>query len=1040
MPSDTPFSDSTTASPVERRIGAFRPAVTLAFLTAMAIVVFMVVLSYRTTASLVVTNSWLNHTQDVLKNLDELESRIQTAESVQGRYLITGNEVFLATYEQELRASRELQEHLLALTSDNAVEQARLHELRRLMEGKIEHMNATVAQRRSQGLTPAVEERIATEGKRRMEMIKAKIAEIVLTEQQLLSDRAAEQRRAAERSLRSILVGGALALLFLAVAGIVLQRDIRRRLAIERMLQRTTALQRAILNSANYAIFSTGPGGTIVSFNAAAEQLLGYHSSEVVGRLTPVSFHDAEELNAHAEQLSRFFAETVAPAFDALIAKARLGTTDETEWNFIRRDGSRFSGLLSTSAMHDEEGAVTGYVFIVHDITRRKEAERAKEQTERRFRALLQNSSDMVCVIDATGRLQYISPAVERLLDFAVQELIGREIFDLVHPADTEMAREGFYNLGLESGPTHRQEMRLRKSNGDYITAEVVANNLLDDPVLHGIVLNVRDISERTRARALLEVQNAVARVLADAVDLTQSIPEILQALCVNLDWELSEFWNVEAEQNALVFNFAWSLPGFDLRAYLDISEKTRIHRGEGLAGRVWKSATAMQVSDISHEENFVRRGEVEALSLRAAVGFPIQSREGVIGIFTLFSLRSRHVDEHLLGMLNTVGAQIGQFIARKRAEQEISENEDRYHYLFENTADLILTFAPDGTILHVNAAWPQALGYSREELMKGLIFDLVPPDQRDACQSAVEQALAAGSLDNVELSFRSKEGHLILVEGSINCRYGIAGVEYCNAIFQDVTKRREVDRMKNEFISVVSHELRTPLTSIRGSLGLLAGGALRRDPDKAERMLDIALKNTERLVRLINDILDIEKIESGKISLDIQPLDAADLIVQASATMHAMAEANGVQLEVRPARGTVYADRDRMMQTLTNLLSNAIKFSPKDSRISVISERRGAGLLMRVRDQGRGIPSNKLQTIFERFQQVDASDSRDKGGTGLGLAICRSIVQQHGGAIWVDSIEGKGSEFFVLLPRFQPESSASEAKVAEPGKSVLPS
>src|SRR5581483_7675627 len=180
----------------------------------------------------------------------------------------------------------------------------------------------------------------------------------------------------------------------------------------------------------------------------------------------------------------------------------------------------------------------------------------------------------------------------------------------------------------------------------------------------------------------------------------------------------------------------------------------------------------------------------------------------------------------------------------------------------------------------------------------------------------------------------------------SINCRYGIAGVEYCNAIFQDVTKRREVDRMKNEFISVVSHELRTPLTSIRGSLGLLAGGVLRKDPEKGERMLDIALKYTERLVRLINDILDIEKIESGKISLDIQPIDAADLVMQSVATMHAMAEANKVRLEVRPVRGIVYADRDRMLQTLTNLLSNAIKFSNPEGRVSVISERRGAGLL----------------------------------------------------------------------------------------------
>ena len=374
--------------------------------------------------------------------------------------------------------------------------------------------------------------------------------------------------------------------------------------------------------------------------------------------------------------------------------------------------------------------------------------------------------------------------------------------------------------------------------------------------------------------------------------------------------------------------------------------------------------------------------------------------------------------------MLNTVGAQIGQFIARKRAEQQITENEDRYHYLFENSADLILTFAPSGSILHLNAAWLHTFGYPREELMKMSLFDLVSPEDHDNCKAMIESAISSGALDKAELTFRAKDGRGVVTEGSINCRYGVAGVEYCNAIFQDVTKRREIDRMKNEFISVVSHELRTPLTSIRGSLGLLAGGVLRKDPEKADRMLDIALKNTERLVRLINDILDIERIESGKIALDIQPLDAADLIAQSSATMHAMAEGNHIRLDVRPARGTVYADRDRMTQTLTNLLSNAIKFSKPGSTIVLASERRGAGLLIRVRDQGRGIPTNKLQTIFERFQQVDASDSRDKGGTGLGLAICRSIVQQHGGAIWVDSAEGQGSEFFVLLPRFQPEES----------------
>jgi PAS domain S-box-containing protein len=1026
MPSDLPEPEPNRPPTAERRPRSFRPATAIAFLAGMAIIVFMGVLSYRTTSALIENSSWISHTQEVIGNLDELQYRLERAESAQGRYVVTGNDRFLTSYKADVAGSRETEERLLRLTSDNAAQQNRLRDLRTLVESKIEHMDSTISQRRSSGLTQELDERLATEGKVRMDRIQDKVAELTQAETQLLATRADNQRRSAENSLRSILAGGVLAILFLGMAGFVLQKDIRKRQLVERRLQRTTALQRAVLNSATYAIISTDADGTIVSFNSAAEHMFGYHSSEVVGRLTPAALHDPAEMDRHAEQLSRFFGQSIAPGFDSLVAKAKLGTTDENEWIYTRRDGSRLSGLLSTSAMHDDDGTIGGYVFIVSDITRRKEAERAKSHIERRYRALLQNSSDIVAIIDPAGRLQYLSPAVERLLGFEVQELVGRDIFDLIDPADVEAARLAFSSIAAHPGYSPPQELRLRKATGESVTTEIVANNLLSDEVLHGIVLNARDISERSRARSQLEVQNAVARVLAEAIDLDRSIPEILQALCNNLDWELSEFWGVAPEQDALIFNYAWSLPGFDLRAFLDISQHTRILPGEGLAGRVWQKATAISVAEISHEENFVRKTEVEALSLKTAVGFPIQSREAVIGVFTLFSLRNRHVDDDLLSMLNTVGAQIGQFISRKRAEQQISENEDRYRYLFENSADLILTFVPDGTILHLNAAWLSFLGSTREEILKTGLFDLVAPDDRDLCKASIEKAVAAGSLDKVEWSFLSRDGRAMIAEGSINCRYVTGVVEYCNAIFQDVTKRREVDRMKNEFISVVSHELRTPLTSIRGSLGLLAGGALRKDPDKADRMLDIALKNTERLVRLINDILDIERIESGTIALDIQPVEASELITLATATMHSMAEANHVRLETQAVRGTVFADRDRMLQTLTNLLSNAIKFSKPESTITVLSERRGAGLLIRVRDQGRGIPAHKLQSIFERFQQVDASDSRDKGGTGLGLAICRSIVQQHGGAIWVDSTEGKGSEFFVLLPRFQPDASAA--------------
>ncbi len=252
----------------------------------------------------------------------------------------------------------------------------------------------------------------------------------------------------------------------------------------------------------------------------------------------------------------------------------------------------------------------------------------------------------------------------------------------------------------------------------------------------------------------------------------------------------------------------------------------------------------------------------------------------------------------------------------------------------------------------------------------------------------------------------------------------GISGVLFLlvlsrvAGLMRDVNEYRRMEKMKDEFVSVVSHELRTPLTSIRGALGLVAGGVLGPLPEKAQRMIDIAASNSDRLVRLINDILDIEKMESGKVMMQKQDCNAADLMRQASEEMTAMGRDAGVTLSVEPLDAPLHADPDRVVQTLTNLISNAIKFSPSGGSVDVSAARRGRDVLFQVRDSGRGIPQDQLENVFGRFQQVDASDSREKGGTGLGLAICRSIVRQHGGEIWIQSEgAGKGSTFFFTLP-----------------------
>ncbi|WP_242618166.1 response regulator [Edaphobacter modestus] len=241
------------------------------------------------------------------------------------------------------------------------------------------------------------------------------------------------------------------------------------------------------------------------------------------------------------------------------------------------------------------------------------------------------------------------------------------------------------------------------------------------------------------------------------------------------------------------------------------------------------------------------------------------------------------------------------------------------------------------------------------------------------------------------------------------------------------LSERSQLDTLKDEFISTVSHELRTPLTSIRGALGLLASGTIGDLEPRALNLLRIATTNTDRLIRLINDILDLERMESGRAPLQIRRCSLRDLCQQAIETMAPMAEDHTVHIELVPFTAGQTAsidslffdgDSDRILQVLTNLLSNAIKFSPPASTVRVHTDATSDSILVKVVDEGRGIPADKLDSIFDRFQQVEHSDAKQRGGTGLGLSICRSIVQQHSGSIWAQRNLIKGTTLFVMLPR----------------------
>lgn len=238
--------------------------------------------------------------------------------------------------------------------------------------------------------------------------------------------------------------------------------------------------------------------------------------------------------------------------------------------------------------------------------------------------------------------------------------------------------------------------------------------------------------------------------------------------------------------------------------------------------------------------------------------------------------------------------------------------------------------------------------------------------------------------------------------------------------VSSEITERKKVERMKNEFVSTVSHELRTPLTSIRGSLGLIAGGVAGEVPPQVKAMIDIAYNNSERLVRLINDILDMEKIESGKMVFEMAPTSLMPLVEEAIAANQGYAEQYGVRFLLKQSTDVkVNVDSDRLMQVLTNLLSNAAKFSPRGEVVELSVVAQDGKVRLSIADHGPGISEEFSRRIFQKFAQADSSDTRQKGGTGLGLSISKAIVERFSGVLGFETQAGKGTTFYFDLPEW---------------------
>ncbi|NMM09138.1 MAG: PAS domain S-box protein [Polaromonas sp.] len=323
------------------------------------------------------------------------------------------------------------------------------------------------------------------------------------------------------------------------------------------------------------------------------------------------------------------------------------------------------------------------------------------------------------------------------------------------------------------------------------------------------------------------------------------------------------------------------------------------------------------------------------------------------------------------------------------------------------------------------NKAYEEVFDLSSGQITGHLLADVLGPKDYERAQTKVDEVLHGypaqyeriqitpqGDLRNYAMQYFPRYGEGV-DEGKVVGFYSLG---------TDITELKRIDRMKTEFVSTVSHELRTPLTSIRGSLGLIAGGVAGELPEAVKNLVDIAKNNCERLIRLINELLDSEKIESGKMRLDLQVVDIKQLVEQALVSNQGFATQYRVKLVLQAPDELlqVRIDRDRMTQVLTNLLSNAVKFSPPQEAVEVRVTRVAKGVRIEIADHGPGIPEEFRNRIFQKFSQADSSDTRQKGGTGLGLNISKALIEKMGGHIGFSSEAGAGTTFFLEVPEWQ--------------------
>jgi|KBSSwiStaDraftv2_1062776.scaffolds.fasta_scaffold14368_3 PAS domain S-box-containing protein len=826
------------------------------------------------------------------------------------------------------------------------------------------------------------------------------------------------------------------------------------------------ALQSAIFNSANFSSIATDAKGVIQIFNVGAERMLGYTAAEVMNKITPADISDPQEVIARAEALSLELGTKITPGFEALVFKASRGIEDIYELTYIRKDGSRFGAVVSVTALRDEKNAIIGYLLIGTDNTARQRAEEALREAGALQTAIFNSANFSSIATDAKGVIQIFNVGAERMLGYAAAEVMNK-----ITPADISDPQEviarakalsvelgtpitpGFEALVFKAsrGIEDIYELTYIRKDGSRFPAIVSVTALHDAQVnIIGYLLIGTDNTARKQAEEALLKAGALQSAIFNSANFSSIATDAKGVI---------QIFNVGAERMlgytaAEVMNKITPADISDPQEVIARAQALSLELATpitpGFEALVFKASRGIE--DI-YELTYIRKDGSR---------FP-----AVVSVTALRDAQNVIIGYLLIGTDNTARKEVE--AAQARLDQRLRDQQFYTRSLIESNIDALMTTDPQGIISDVNQQMIALTGRTRDELIgapcKNFFTD---PARADA---AIKRVLTENKVSNYELTVRAQNGEETVVsynaatfhdrdrklQGVFAAARDVTELKLFERALQEKNIELEnASRMKSEFLATMSHELRTPLNAIIGFSEALKDGLMGQMSDTQQEYIGDIFTSGQHLLSLINDILDLSKVEAGMMALELEAVDLKSLLSNSLSIVRERAAAQRISLELETGEdlGLPQLDMRKIKQIVYNLLSNAVKFSGNGGRVTLRTRRvprSAVGTLpgswpvygfpladdrdeefieICVSDSGIGISGENMVKLFQAFSQIDSSLARKFEGTGLGLAMVKLMAELHGGTVAVASAEGEGAQFAAWLPLREaaPEVTAAPA------------